>query len=185
MRGRVAVALSSHSSILFPISCAVLVTALPLPAFQQLLKLWQQPVGLCCQKVLQAQGLILCQSPACASCRGGGGGSVLAPCSPCGGEIWPQCCAAPCAALCNEPSPLSHRVPACRRLCRVGAGCRLQTAGGSARWWQQGRGRARHHAAAGRAVQRGSEGPGRFLVGLRNVGLGHGAATVAPGRHGH
>lgn len=78
MRGRVAVALSSHSSILFPISCTVLVTALPLPAFQQLLKLWQQPVGLCCQKVLQAQGLILCQSPACASCRGGEGD----PCSP-------------------------------------------------------------------------------------------------------
>lgn len=65
-----AVALYSHSSILFPISCAVLVTALPLPAFQQLLKLWQQPVRLCCQKVLQAQGLILCQSHACASCRG-------------------------------------------------------------------------------------------------------------------
>lgn len=80
VRGRVAVALYSHSSILFPISRAMLVTALLLPAFQQLLKFWQQPVRLCCQKVLQAQGLILCQSPACASCQG----AVLAPQSLCG-----------------------------------------------------------------------------------------------------
>ncbi|XP_021248461.1 cytosolic carboxypeptidase-like protein 5 isoform X6 [Numida meleagris] len=63
----------------------------------------------------------------------------------------PRCCRG-----CSGPAEGWHaspgtapRVPANRCLCGVGAGCQLQTARGSAQWWQQARGQAQHRAAGG------------------------------------